>query len=254
MSKTCTTCQIDKPLSEFSSQIVKKYNKIRYRAECKKCRVIREQNRNQLNPEAHNRYCKQWRDNNKDHIKKYERERVNTKRKEDDQFRIKTDIVSHTRHFINGERRSYKLVNCSFEQLQRWFIYLLPDTHSWNDKNWHVDHVIPLSFFDLTEKNQLIIACHWSNLRPISEADNREKRNLIYKDLIINHIDKVKKFLTVNNDYQANMETCWWQRVELWYGKNGQDDGVIFEEHLKWAIRSQAPKVKDYGEGSTTKR
>jgi hypothetical protein len=32
-----------------------------------------------------------------------------------------------------------------------------------------------------------------------------------------------------------------WQRLELWNGKNPQDE-VAFEQQLKWAIRSQVPK------------
>jgi hypothetical protein len=42
--------------------------------------------------------------------------------------------------------------------------------------------------------------------------------------------------------YQVNIERCLWQRIELWYGKNPHDKDTDFEQHLKWAIRTQAPK------------
>ena len=40
---------------------------------------------------------------------------------------------------------------------------------------------------------------------------------------------------------QNNVETCYWQRVELWNGKNEQDDDK-FKDYLKWVIRNEAPK------------
>lgn len=41
----------------------------------------------------------------------------------------------------------------------------------------HVDHVRALSAFDLTDQEQLRQACHWSNLRPLSAAENLSRGN-----------------------------------------------------------------------------
>jgi hypothetical protein len=40
---------------------------------------------------------------------------------------------------------------------------------------WHVDHVKPLAKFDLTQPEQLLQACHYTNLQPLSVSDNLHK-------------------------------------------------------------------------------
>lgn len=40
---------------------------------------------------------------------------------------------------------------------------------------WHVDHIRPLSGFDLTDPAQAAVACHFTNLRPMWAAENMRK-------------------------------------------------------------------------------
>lgn len=40
---------------------------------------------------------------------------------------------------------------------------------------WHIDHVRPLASFDLTDRAQLLQACHYTNLQPLWARDNRSK-------------------------------------------------------------------------------
>jgi len=41
-----------------------------------------------------------------------------------------------------------------------------------NYGKWHIDHVKPLSSFDLTSREQLLIACNFTNLQPLWKKDN----------------------------------------------------------------------------------
>jgi hypothetical protein len=44
---------------------------------------------------------------------------------------------------------------------------------------WHVDHIIPISSFDLTDPKQCKQANHWTNLQPLEASKNIAKSNTI---------------------------------------------------------------------------
>ncbi len=49
---------------------------------------------------------------------------------------------------------------------------------SWeNRREWQIDHIIPLSSFDLTDKKQVEIANNYSNIQILFAKENKEKRN-----------------------------------------------------------------------------
>ena len=48
------------------------------------------------------------------------------------------------------------------------------------DKNrptWHIDHIKPLSLFDLTDNEQVKLACHYTNLQPLWAEENLRKHD-----------------------------------------------------------------------------
>ena len=48
---------------------------------------------------------------------------------------------------------------------------------NWAKDGWHIDHIKPLSSFDLTDPEQLKKACHYTNLRPLWAKENLKKGN-----------------------------------------------------------------------------
>ena len=53
---------------------------------------------------------------------------------------------------------------------------------NWGVHGWHIDHIIPLSAFNLTDKNQLQKAVHYTNLQPLWAEENLAKNNRIDRD------------------------------------------------------------------------
>lgn len=65
-------------------------------------------------------------------------------------------------------------------------------------KTWHIDHVIPLSRFDLDNEDEQLIAFNWRNTMPLDAKENLKKNNRLdlsqieqhYKHLLEYHKEK----------------------------------------------------------------
>jgi len=75
-------------------------------------------------------------------------------------------------------------LGCSIAELKMYLEGQFRDGMSWENygrKGWHIDHKIPLAFFDLSDIEQLKKACHYSNLQPLWAQENLIKgKKLLY--------------------------------------------------------------------------
>ncbi len=124
-------------------------------------------------------------------------EKNRTKRNEKYRIRYQNDPEYRLGRLIRGRLhhalgREYKkgsailLLGCSVAGLRQHLESMFKDGMNWNNHGnhgWHIDHVIPLSSFDLMDKEQLKAACNYKNLQPLWAEDNLSKgaKNEIHK-------------------------------------------------------------------------
>jgi len=144
------------------------------------------------NLERHRRNVKEWRKNNPDRVKEHERNRPSRaawyrkKRREDINFRIAGSLRSRLRAATRAQlaggspKKGSAIENlgCTMSELIVYLENQFQQGMSWeNYGKWHIDHVRPLSGFDLSDPEQVKNACHYSNLQPLWAADNMSKGN-----------------------------------------------------------------------------
>lgn len=86
----------------------------------------------------------------------------------------------------NKEGSGVKDLGCSVDELRFYLEGKFTDGMNWNNwgqKGWHIDHIVPLAFFDLTDRAQFLQACHYTNLQPMWAMENykKSKKNLYAK-------------------------------------------------------------------------
>ena len=75
-----------------------------------------------------------------------------------------------------------KNLGCSIQELKAHLESKFLPGMSWDNwkfNGWHIDHIKPLSSFNLSDKEQLAEACHYTNLQPLWAKDNLIKGDKI---------------------------------------------------------------------------
>lgn len=101
------------------------------------------------------------------------------------QREIASSIREHTTGILRKPSKHkgiLKWLGCSLEEYRQHLESKFQPDMTWENrgfKGWHVDHIIPLNFFDLSDLEQLKKACHYTNLQPLWALDNQIKHDKI---------------------------------------------------------------------------
>ena len=163
----------------------KAYNKVNKDKISSKQKAYREVNKERQkayredNKDTIKAYKKAYNEVNKDKINSY----FNNRRKTDIQFKLSHNLRVRLISAIKGNYKvgsAVKDLGCSVEELKSYIESKFQPGMSWDNWNkdgWHIDHIKPLASFDLTDRNQLLEACHYTNLQPLWATDNIIKRD-----------------------------------------------------------------------------
>lgn len=99
-------------------------------------------------------------------------------------FKLSQNLRRRLRYFLKKDKPGSAVsdLGCSIECLKAHLESLFQPGMSWDNYGkygWHIDHIIPISSFDLTDRKQLLKACHFTNLQPLWAEDNIRKHNKI---------------------------------------------------------------------------
>jgi hypothetical protein len=188
--KRCTKCSAIKPFGSFVPQ---KAGYMGVKAQCRECDTEYDkqfQSKNNTRAERDKtdkakQYRKKYVAENLNWWRKYEREYRYNRRKEDMFFKIKGNMSGRLSDLINKRNlgtTTLELIGCDRETFISHIEKQFTEGMAWENyglKGWHVDHIIPLSSFDLTVEDEVKKACHYTNLQPLWWQDNLEKGNKI---------------------------------------------------------------------------
>ena len=208
-SKACGKCKVEKPLEMFSKakdglqgyckvcsnatyalyyeahkEQLAASDKVYYEAhkeqKAERAKLYREGHKEQRAANG-----KRYRENHKEEVAAYNNSYHKQRKLTDLQFKLKVNLRTRLYMALKGNAKAGSAVRdlgCSMEAFR---LYL--ESHfqpgmtweNWGIKGWHIDHIKPLSSFDLTDRAQFLIACHYTNLQPLWAKDNLSKSDKV---------------------------------------------------------------------------
>lgn len=216
--KTCTKCNVEQPLDNFSKDskgkfgvksrckaCIKEYDKANYNIETKqqyyinnKTRINEQSkqyytlNREELlekqtqygknNPEVRRKATAKYLKSNPEYYNNYRKHRYN----KDPQFKLRI-ILGNRLNEVLKKSKTYKISNiiallgCSLDEVKEYLEKQFTFDMNWENHGiyWEVDHILPCDSFDLSDIEQQKQCFHYTNLQPLIKTDNRIKSNKI---------------------------------------------------------------------------
>lgn len=106
---------------------------------------------------------------------------------EDINFKIKRRLrhrIYCALRFNTKVGSAVKDLGCSIEEFKQYLESKFVESMTWeNYGKWHIDHVVPLDSFNLSNREELLLACHYTNLQPLWAKDNLVKSNKIVQEI-----------------------------------------------------------------------
>ena len=119
---------------------------------------------------------------NKEKVRASERIRMRRKFHTDPQYKLRVLAGAASQRMVKAgwtkRHRSAALIGCTWEQLKVHMESQFKPGMTWRNHSkfgWHIDHIRPLSSFDLTQPDQMEKAMHYTNLQPLWWRENVSK-------------------------------------------------------------------------------
>jgi hypothetical protein len=250
--KVCSKCKEHKTNTEFSKN---KKAKDGFYCQCKSCvkicnQAYWEKNKNILKPknnayrqahldesraylktyrETHKEEAKQYRRDNADYYKAYneayksrKNEWISQRRKNDINFAISYNLRARFHSFVSAKgKHTFDVLGLPCDTFLSWIEFQFADGMSWNNYGvvWHLDHILPVSKFNLENETEQNVCFGWANFQPLLKSDNWDKSNQIYIHDFFNCFISAHRFIANEHlgdlEYQTLAERLRWLRATI---------------------------------------
>lgn len=171
---------------DANAEKIRERERARYGKNVEACRQANRASA-KLNREKNTARERKWRSRNKDKVRGYNRKYVNKKRKTDIAFHLQMTVRTRihgalARSSLGKEARALQYVGCTADELRCWLEGKFLPGMTWENRGrhgWHIDHIIPLAKFDLSDYAQQSAAFHYTNLQPLWAEDNMRKKDKV---------------------------------------------------------------------------
>jgi hypothetical protein len=152
------------------------YAKNRARILERRAELRKTEDRKQKEKDRAKKWVRENPDRHRMHRRKLDRHRPT-------EHKIAQSIRHRVRRVLAGNVKSGKtidLLGCTWTEFRKHIESMWLDGMSWeNRKDWHIDHIIPCSAFDLSNPKHQAICFHHRNMRPIWAEENLTKGDTI---------------------------------------------------------------------------
>ena len=169
VNKTCTKCDESKPLCEFHKS-AKCWTG--HANKCKEC-IKKESQLYYLENHKHiKKTVQKWNVKNKDKRAGYKRKNKENESKKA-RRRCSVQIGKYLR-VKHPTEKIHKLISCTTATLKKHIESQFTEGMTWENRGafWQIDHIIPMSLFDMMDEEQKLKANHYTNLRPLHKEIN----------------------------------------------------------------------------------
>jgi len=93
-------------------------------------------------------------------------------------IRVRLNQAIRRRSVHRPKHRTEKFLGCTWQAFVEHIEGLFESGMTWDNwgrESWHIDHIVPLAAFDLSDPVECMAACHYRNHRPMWASDNMGK-------------------------------------------------------------------------------
>lgn len=155
----------------------------RLKSLCKNCSLKKSKEYWKINKEKIRIRKKKYHLANRSRLLERKRQLYNEKRRDNPVYKVTHSLRQRTRNALFGRSKSQctlKMLGCSIEFFMSYMESKFKDGMTWENyglHGWHIDHIKPCSWFDMSKPEEQQKCFHYTNLQPLWAKDNISKLN-----------------------------------------------------------------------------